>query len=166
MPLSSKILRLSLVCPIVLCLAFVGCGGEPRPDGFPKLYPVSLTFIQEGEPVADAAVILLPQDDNRWSSGGATDANGVAVLRTHGRFLGVPVGKYKVMVTKQEIVPIGATTPDPLGAYGLTNSYDLINPDFFNPNRTPFEIEVVSGRNQFEPIELGRKVRIRVPSTF
>jgi len=165
MPLFSKILRLSLVCSIVLCLA--GCGGEPRPDGFPTLYPVSLQFMQEGEPVAEAAVVLLPQDGSKWSSGGATDSDGIATFRTHGKFSGVPAGRYKVMVTKQEVVPRGAAAPDPLGTYGgPVDVYDLISPDFFQPDATPLEIEVVSGRNTFEPIDLGKKVRIRVPPTF
>jgi prepilin-type N-terminal cleavage/methylation domain-containing protein/prepilin-type processing-associated H-X9-DG protein len=145
----------------VLSCELSGCG-EPKPDGLPKLYPISLKFTQEGEPLTEAAVVLLPQDGNKWSSGGATDAKGVATLGTHGKFAGVPVGKYKLLVQKQEVVPKGAKAPDPLGAYGPVDVYDLVNPDYFILDKTPLAIEVVPGKNKFEPFELGKKVRTLV----
>jgi len=148
MPLSSKILRLSLVCPIVLCLAFVGCGGEPRPDGFPKLYPVSITFVLDGVPSGGIAVFLNSQT-SPWPVAGSTDQDGVATFNTQGRFPGVPAGRYKVTVAKTE--QEGETV------------FDVINPDYGSSEKTPFEIEVIAGRNQFEPLDLGRRVRIARP---
>jgi len=154
MSLFSRIKWLTLVA---FLLVLPGCG-EPLPDGFPKLYPVSIQFIQEGEPVAEASVILMPQDDGKWAVGGATDANGIATFRTHGKHSGVPAGKYKVMIQKQDIVQKPTNIP---GEF-LYDSFDLIDPNFRSEN-TPLEIEVISGRNKFDPIDLGKSVRIQVP---
>ena len=156
----SKILWLPSV---VFMLVLSGCGGEPKPEGLPKLHPVSLKFIQEGEPVEGAAVVLVPQSDSKWASGGVTDAKGVAVLRTHGKFIGVPAGTYKVRVQKQE-TEAAPTTTDSTGltTYGISKAYDVVNPDYFHPDKTPLAIEVVNGKNNFEPFDLGKKARTLV----
>ena len=82
---------------ISLCLAVVGCS-DPKPAGFPKLYQVSMIFMQENEPCADVTIMLFPLDDNKWPSGGKTNANGIATFITHGKFSGVPAGKYRIEV--------------------------------------------------------------------
>jgi len=155
-----KILQPFSICPVVLCLVVAGCGGEPKPDGFPKLYPVSLKFIQEGEPCADTLVFLFPQEKSKWSSGGVTNSDGVAVLRTHGKFVGVPAGKYKLTVQKYETVSKGSQNSE-LGAPIKIEVYDIIDANYRDPDKTPLEIEVVSGKNKFEPFDLGKKIRIR-----
>ena len=161
-PVFPKTSWLSLV---VFILVLPGCGGEPKPEGFPKLHPVSLTFIQDGEPLVGASIVLMPQSDSKWASGGFTDAKGVAVFKTHGKFVGVPAGTYKVRIQKQETEEAStATDSTGLTTYGTAKAYDLVNPDYYHPDKTPFAIEVVDGKNNFEPIDLGKKARILVPA--
>jgi hypothetical protein len=166
-PLMSVFSKISWLPLVAFMLVLTGCGGEPKPDGLPQLYPVSLKFVQEGEPIDGLAVVLMPQSDSKWASGGVTDANGVAVLRTHGKFVGAPAGAYKVRVQKQETSGEVSTTTDSTGltTYGTPKMYDLVNPDYFHPDKTPFAIEVVDGKgkNNFEPFDLGKKVHILVP---
>jgi len=149
---------------VAFILVITGCGGEPKPDGFPKLYPVSLKFVQEGEPLEGASVVLVPQSDSKWASGGITDAKGVVTLRTHGKFAGVPAGTYKVRIQKQETGEVPTSTDSTgLTTYGTATAYDLVNPDYFLPDKTPFAIEVVAGKNNFE-FDLGKKAHILVPT--
>ena len=139
--------RLTLVGLLVGCLAIVGCGGgESKPADMPTLYPVSLKFTQEGQPCAGAFVILVPQDDSKWSTGGLTDADGVALLKTQGKYPGIAAGKYKITAFKRET-----------GSDG--RSYNLINPDYVGAAKTTFTLEVTAGKNQFEPFDLGKPVR-------
>ena len=152
----SKIFWLPLVA---LMPVLTGCG-VPKPDGFPKLYPVSLKFLQEGEPCGDTMVFLLPEDESKWSSGGVTNSEGVAVLRTHGKFVGVPAGKYKITVQKNAILSKGSQSSE-IGAPTVFEIYDVINPDYGDRDKTPLEIEIGAGKKKFEPFELGKKVHIR-----
>ena len=149
---------------VAFVLVLPGCGGEPKPDGFPKLHPVSLTFVQDGEPLEGASVILVPQSDSKWASGGITDAKGIAVLKTHGKFVGVPAGAYKVRIQKQETGEVPTSTDSTgLTTYGTATSYDVVPPEYFLPDKTPFAIEVVAGKNNFE-FDLGKKARSLVPA--
>jgi hypothetical protein len=136
--------RLSPFCFLVLCVTFAGCGGEPKPDGLPTLYQVSLTFTQDGEPCVDVNVPLIPLDGSPWGVGGKTNEKGVATFITHGKFSGVPAGKYRVEVSKYE------TEIDSKGDPLL---YTLIDPAL-----PPIEIEI-TGKDKFEPFDLGKKVR-------
>ncbi|MDO5580374.1 MAG: hypothetical protein Q4G69_04525 [Planctomycetia bacterium] len=80
-----------------------GCSGEKRPDGMPKLYPCRITILQEGKPLANATVDLVSKNGSfKWSIMGTTDANGLAELRTHSLYKGVPSGTFSVAVEKRE----------------------------------------------------------------
>ena len=73
----------------------------------------------------------------------------------------VPAGKYKIMATKFETEMVGP--PPPAGTLMDTRpirSYYLIDQVFNDLEKTPFAIEVVAGKNSFEPFDLGKKVRI------
>jgi len=144
----------------VFCLVTAGCSNS-KPEGLPDLYPVTLKFVQEGAPCADASIILVPQDGNRWTTGGITDANGVAVFRTHGQYPGVPAGKYKVTASKVESELIGPPPKDSMMAPPQkVKSYYLIDPEYSDSGKSPLLIEVVAGKNNFEPLDLGKKVRV------
>jgi len=166
MPLFSKISRLILVCSLVFCLAFVGCGGEPRPDGFPPLHPTVIQFTQGGEPIEGASVQLVSETDGRWPVGGTTNASGSITLQTYGRYPGVPEGRYKVLVSKVERERIG---PEPQSMFEsvVENVYDLIDAVYSTPATTPLTVEVQSGRNSLGPFDLGERIRqpIRRPGT-
>ena len=149
------------VYSLVFCFVLTGCG-EPKPEGFPTLYPLTLTFVQDGGPCADTTIILVPQDSNPWTTGGVTDANGVVTFRTHGKHSGVPAGTYKITASKIEQEFIYG----PGGEVQKANNYCLINPDYGSPDKSPFAIEVVAGKNNFEPFDLGKKVRVLQSSSY
>ena len=88
---------------------------------------------------------MIPLDNSPWATAGRTDSKGTTTFWSHGKFPGVPAGKYKVDLIKHETEPTS----------GGSNTYTLID-----PNLAPIEIEVVVGKNNFEPFDLGKKVRV------
>ena len=127
-------------------LLFSGCSGEPLPPGIPKLYPATLTVIQDGKPLAGAGVILTNVDPSSdWSAGGATDQNGVLKLRTLGRYDGAPVGTYRVSV--QKIIE--------------DNTFQVVDPKFAR-GVTELEVEITP-RNFHFTVDVGPAVRIALP---
>lgn len=94
---SVAFLALGLVC-------FTGCGNSYNR---PKLVKVSGTITLDGQPLAEASVVLEPavmgKDKGSYnrSSNAVTDAEGKFQMTTYGENDGLPVGKYKVAVVKQ-----------------------------------------------------------------
>src|SRR5690606_8372893 len=95
-----------------LLASLIGCG-ESRPEGLPALFPASVTIEQDGKPLSDATVTLVPTDPAlaRWPVGGQTDATGTANLKTYMQYEGAPAGSFKVTVNKN------ITKGDPLPAH-------------------------------------------------
>jgi len=136
-------------------LLFVGCGQSIAPDGLPKLHPVMLDLVQEGEPLVEATVSLHPLDETAlWSSGGFSDRNGRAMLVTHGGYSGVPIGKYKVTVIKS----IMEGTKGTLDEAGTATTFSLIDKKFTSRKTTPLEIDVQTGKNTFR-LDVGTPVK-------
>ncbi|MDR3111346.1 MAG: hypothetical protein LBU65_16880 [Planctomycetaceae bacterium] len=155
-------LRQTVHCVLfaLFCFTFVGCS-EPRPDDLPKLQSVVLTFTQDGQPCDGATVFLEPVDQNPWGVGGATNSSGVVVFKTHGKYVGAPAGKYKVVVQKIEN-ELSGPAPDPNDMYAPqpeTNSYNLVDTKYENAASTPLEIEVVQGTKFAQTFELGKKIK-------
>ena len=148
---------MSPVCFSIFILALLGCS-KPRPEGLPKLYPVTLQFTQGGEPCVEAAVSLIPEPGSPWGSGGITDANGRVTLHTHGKYPGIPAGNYKITVSKIESEFVGPT-PQGMGDIQASNAYSLIDSIYTLPSTTTLAIEVGEGIKSFPPFELGDKVR-------
>ena len=153
-----KFLRLSTVGLVCGFLTFAGCGGEPKPDGMPKLHPTVIQLAQDGAPLEGASVQLLSETDGRWPIGGSTDANGAVSLSTYGKYPGVPEGKYKVVVSKVEREKFG---PEPTSMYEsqAENVYNLIDTVYSTAETTTLEVEVKAGKNSFGPFDLGMKIR-------
>ena len=99
-------------------------------------------------------VQLTPLDGSPWGVGGKTNLNGVVTFKTHGKFSGVPAGKYRIATTKEEMERFDD------GVNIISRYYTLIDPDHLAQNKELFEIEVVAGKNNFEPFDLGKKVRV------
>ncbi|MDR3181828.1 MAG: hypothetical protein LBT89_02740 [Planctomycetaceae bacterium] len=80
-----------------------GCG-EKLPDGMPKPYPVTIAIMQDGKPLEDASVTLMPKEalpnGYRWNAVGRTDSWGNAATRTQGKYHGAVPGEYQVMISK------------------------------------------------------------------
>jgi uncharacterized protein (DUF779 family) len=145
---------------ILLGLGLFGCC-ENRPDGLPKLYPVSLQFTQDGVPCGGASAHLVPQDEMLWAIGGSTDVTGTVVFKTHGKFAGVPAGKYKITVSKIEREEVGSTPKSMYESQEIV-LYDLIDQVYSYPKMTPLEIEVVPGKKLSESFDLGKQIRVKV----
>jgi hypothetical protein len=123
----------------------------------PPLYSVTLEFLQDGQPLADASVILHPEEaSGKWFAGGTTDSQGKIKPATQGRYDGVAAGKYKVTVSKIEIdeksikiIGEGLQTYD---------SYHLVEPKFAEIAQTPLTLEVSKKGENFS-FDAGAAVR-------
>jgi len=152
-----------------------GCNrGPKKPNGLPKVYPVTLQIEQEGKPLAGADVILRSDAIGTWSCGGTSNERGVVTVRTHGQFPGAPLGKHKVIITKiksntasvdisqaksiAEIREIEAkATTEQKKDFGATTY--LVEQKYSGVDTTPLEVDVVAGKNNFT-LDVGRAVEI------
>jgi len=129
---------LFLICATLML--FSACSSQLKPDGLPKLYPLTLTLTQDGVPLDGASVSLFADDGlSTWTIGGTTDASGSMSPKTHGKFPGIPAGTYKVCVVKIEIVD--STRPsaqDPI-------EYDLVDAKLRSPTTTTLTLEAGPG---------------------
>jgi len=131
-----------------LIFVCVSCGTKvpPRPAGVPNPVPCTIVVQDEsGTPIEKALVILKPEsDDGQWSASGATDTSGKAIMKTTGWYNGAVPGKYKVLISKTEIIMTGKMSDD---GTEITESNVLIDPKFGNKATSPFMFEVVAGSN-------------------
>ena len=121
---------------ILFLLVYSGCSNDNRPKEMPRLFPVVLTITLDDQPLANAVVTFYTENesDAKWTVGSYTDANGKAIIVTHGQFHGAPAGKFKVCVVKKEAEGEGASLK-------VTNFVDTV---FADPKSTPLSIEVTS----------------------
>lgn len=75
-----------------LVLLVSGCGGI-------EYFPVTGKVTLDGEPLPDAVVSFMPDDEQGVPSLGVTDGGGVYTLRQTAELVGAPAGKYTVRVT-------------------------------------------------------------------
>lgn len=105
-------LRSVVFVGLAVSLAWVvGCGGADRPD----LVSVTGQVTLNGQPLEGATVALQrdpPDEKYRRPSRAISDASGNFTPSTYGDTPGLPPGKYKVAVMKQEI-PAGYDAENP-----------------------------------------------------
>ena len=159
----------------LLLLGAAGCG-EPKPEGMPDLHKVKIILTQEGKPCDDAKIGLLPLGgDPQWSSGGTTDSNGNLEPVTHGKYKGMPVGKYRVTVDKSvgegeppPPSPIDAESKkkfDDYVASGKTYKLFQVIPNKYRlRDSSPLDIEVKEGANEFT-LDIPEAVKNEVKSS-
>jgi len=126
-----------------------GCSrGNDRPQNLPDLFPVNIRVLQQGEPVSDAFVRLIPVDSAMpWSCGATTTADGHAKIMTVGRFEGAPQGEYKVLISKLEMTPTIQADLSDLKSQKVSTStagFDLIEPKYSDIKSTPLTANVTS----------------------
>ena len=150
---------------VIMALQLSGCSTQLKPDGLPKLHPTVLTLTQDGTPLAGASVSLFAENEPAtWTIGGTTDESGNVTLMTHGKFPGVPAGKYKVCVFKLEMVfPPGATNTDENAAPVRPEEYDLVDVKLKSPVTTTLTLEIVPGKNHL-PLDVGKPIRLKMES--
>jgi hypothetical protein len=163
---------------VVLLFSFSSCSGKKLPSDLPKLNPVSVTILQDGQPLADASVTLTQLDGAaKWSALGNTNAKGVVNnFSTNGMYEGVAEGKFKVCISKvereREKIDIPPEPADPAEKYAWRQKYidrapppkeyDLVEAKYSDVKTTPLEIEVVadkaSEKNVFS-FDVGKAIR-------
>lgn len=129
---------------LLLSVLATGCRHVPKPKDFPPVYPCSIAVTQEGKPLADAEVLLFSKDEScRWAVAGTTDSAGVARLRTHGRFVGVPEGTFVVTVIKTDTDPYepGEDRRKPI------NVYTYVGKQYTHISTSPLEIKIEKRKN-------------------
>ncbi|MDR0871219.1 MAG: DUF4198 domain-containing protein [Planctomycetaceae bacterium] len=155
---------------LLLCLISTGCG-QKMPDGMPKLRPVSVTVMQEGKPLADAAVSLRYPDAaaGNWAIGGQTDANGIAQLFTNG-YAGAPLGKFKVVLFKEIEEGMEEYNKAMAAAMESGNSsaakkvkvkiWSCVKPEYNDASKTPLEVEITADTKTLS-LDAGQAVSIQ-----
>jgi hypothetical protein len=76
----------------ILATAISGCGGV-------ECFPVTGTITLDGEPLADAKVSFIPNDEAGIPTIGITDTNGTYTLAQTARHKGAPAGSYTIRIT-------------------------------------------------------------------
>lgn len=148
-------------CFFAFLLFFQGCGGPPKPDGLPDLYPCSITVTQENQPLAGALITLVPKTGGslNWAVDGTTNANGVAEIKTAANFKGAPAGDYIVRISKTELSPsaVSETAPSDPVEYDkwvraksseVRIATRMVKEEFDDVKKTPHSITVAQGKNE------------------
>lgn len=149
--------------PIFCSLLLVSCRNDVKPDGLPKLYSCRIGITQDSRPVEGILVSLRDSEQmGKWSISGRTDASGMATIRTHGNFKGVPSGRYKVVLTKNEMEY--GPEASPVGGPAWTKVYSLIEKKYTDLETTPLEISVENKSVTFS-FEAGPPVRREITSS-
>lgn len=128
----------------------------------PKLYPLTNTVIQDGNPLADAGVSLFSAEGkSTWNIGGTTDKQGRVAPFTHGRYSGVPAGKYKVCIFKIETVSNRKDGEQDDKGYTPSDEYDLVDTKLKDPAMTTLTLEVKQGKNDIT-LDTGKAIRKKI----
>jgi len=123
---------------LILLLSIFGCGGQPLPDGMPKLFECNVKILSEGQPLPDVTVEFCSSDpDFKWGTSATTDENGNARMVTYGKYFGVPEGEYTVIVHKLQREEF-----DPERPPRQVRLFTLTDPQYTSPKTTPLKITV------------------------
>lgn len=124
-------------------LVVFGCGGQELPPDLPKLYPATILVESDEGPVADATVVLSPEQ-GKWSAMGTTGENGVVVLKTNGTYPGAAEGRYQVLISKMSVEPIDPSKK--LTGDNTKVTYE-IDPSFNDPQKSSLKMDIASSEN-------------------
>lgn len=172
-----KLTKLFVAAPALLALvAAFGCGGEKLPAGMPKPVPTTITLTLDGKGLADASVTMIP-DSGSYAAVGKTDSNGVAEMKTDGKYKGAVPGSYKVVVGAKDEIDYGEFGPPPTddpvaldkwnrdvdaaGGAAAFKRISLVSQEFTAADATPLTLTVGEGKVA-ETFDLGASVREEV----
>ncbi|MDR0705128.1 MAG: carboxypeptidase-like regulatory domain-containing protein [Planctomycetaceae bacterium] len=147
--LHKNILSFTIILLTALC--FAGCAPS-LPKGMPPIYPCTITLTQEGVPLKGASVALIPEDTTlNFTFAGTTTSSGNIEMYSHGKYRGIPAGKYKLVVTKK--------------ANEIQNekiwTVSLVDVKYTNPDTSPLQVDIAKKKNEFT-FELGQSVKIQI----
>ena len=156
--------RSIFVAIFTVFVVLVGCSkGPSKPEGMPELVPCKVKVVQDGSPLANANVVLIPvaPAGTVWPVGGQTDAAGIAEMRTYGEHVGAPVDHYKVVVSKVKVETLVPATTSADGQYQPAQEklYDLVAPALGFPPTSTLEIQVVKGTTDYS-VDVGVAVQV------
>jgi hypothetical protein len=116
-----------------LVAAAAGCDG--RDPDLPRLVPVAGTVTLDRDPLSGAMVTFVPCGGTRGRGAtGYTDEQGRYQLRAPDGHLGVPVGEYRVIVTKL-VMPDGSDFPIDSGIAPIDSPARQILPSRYSDER-------------------------------
>ncbi len=172
--------RLCLFVALLSCLFLAvcclpACKRQNLPPDLPGLHPVTIEVVQDGQPLAEASVLMQPTGASKWAATGATNAEGKAIMRVNGRYDGVPLGEFRVIVRKTEKEKVDVPPPPPNAdpqqmveydrkyapIWSNAKTFTVVDTPFADLEMTPLKVTVVKGKNQF-PLDVGKAVRIEV----
>ncbi len=142
--LSGKIIA---TCGIVLALTLSGCGrsyDEPRFD----VYPVKGKVVYKGKPLENAKVVLIAEDPKLFElvrPSGKTSADGTFALETYTSGDGAPSGKFKAVITRNQVVTSGGS------AVALPND---LPKKYASPETSDLVVEIGTGPTELPTFEL------------
>lgn len=139
---------------ILACSAMTGCGGG---EGRPALVPVTGKILLGSEPLVGAQVLLLPERDEKSTYGrpssAITDDAGQFRPTTYQTGDGLPIGKYKIGIVKNEYEGTGGRTYDPEAEQKHPYRIRWLVPKIYaDPQSSGLTIEVTS--KGIEPAEI------------
>ena len=127
-----------------LLIATTGCG-----DGVSRIptYKAQGQVLWEGKPLANAFVVLHPENPELVPAQASTDASGNFTLTTFDTGDGAPAGDYKLTVAYyRPIKEGGSLVPGP----------NIIPPKYSDASRTELRVSIMEGENQLPPFTLKR----------
>lgn len=146
---------------LTLLLGAAGCGGTQK--SAVALVPAYGKVTVDGAPLADAVLEFIPSGETRGQGGTATtDADGLYRAKTHFGEPGLPVGEYKVVVSKREEHG-GKYADEDFPPASIGPEAETLSPSYSDPKKTTLKASVpASGdaTNDF-PLQASRKAAKR-----
>ena len=137
-------MSLSRICFCISFLCLVGCQRLPeRPEGMPELVPCTILVTFGNEKMEGVSIIFQPKnkEENIWSAGGQTDAEGKAVMKTAAYYDGVVPGEYKISFQKH--------APEEQGRSGMPLPAKPLIPTKYSPAHSKETISVSKEQTEY-----------------
>jgi hypothetical protein len=152
----------------IAALMIAGCSASDKPTDLPSLYPCTVIITQDNSPLAEAAVEFVPVDsaNAKYRAASITGEDGKVFMKTYG-FSGVPIGKYKVVVSKEILDDLVYADNPSTGQKEVVHfkRYQMIEPKYLSAATTPLEIEITGKKkNEQYLFDVGQPVRTPISS--
>jgi hypothetical protein len=138
---------------ILMLLGFLtGCGSDVKKI---DVQPVEGVVTLRGKPIEGAIVTFAPEVGTLRPASGKTDQSGKYQLFTEGRFQGAEEGKYRVSISKVDVIGKVALTPNDPG-YGKrpnTKTVQVTPARYGDFAKSGLSVVVKSGTNEI-PFDL------------